>query len=45
MLNMNFVIQVRKHSVIHSKITNITLVMGHFVQGSLEIKYGIALGA
>lgn len=43
MANVSFIIQVGKHSMVLSEITNITLTMGHFVQGGLEIKNGIAV--
>lgn len=37
MVHMNFIVQVKKHSMVHSEITSITLIMVHFVQGNLEI--------
>lgn len=43
MVNMNFIIQVRKHSVVRRETDIIPLIMVGVVEGYLEIVYGTAL--
>lgn len=45
MVNMTFIIQVRKHSMVHNKMISIKIILVHFVLGGLGITYGIALRA